>query len=110
MRDIPSSTAAGMCSGVALIGLSAAALGPSLLALAHAIAPPAHQAQSVGLVQLSGDVGGLLGPIVGTLLAGGDPGTPYVVSAALVLVALPAAVYIMFHRPPLQAIAAGGLG
>ncbi len=81
---------AGLGLGIVLIGVSAAALGPSLLALVSQATPAASRGGAVSLVQLLGDLGGLLGPIVCTLVVTRNPGTPYLVSAALLLLAFPA--------------------
>ncbi|MGC4059462.1 MAG: MFS transporter [Aquabacterium sp.] len=101
-----SSSFAGMGIGMSLLGLSAAALGPSLLALVEQTTPASHQGKAVGFVQLCGDVGGLLGPVIGTLLATSDAGAPYLASAALMLLSLPAALYLMRKHEPDLAIAA----
>lgn len=80
----------GLGLGIALMGAAAAALGPSLLALVSQATSADSRGGAVSLVQLLGDLGGLLGPLVCTLVATRDPGTPYLVSAALLLFAFPA--------------------
>ncbi len=83
---------AGLAAGLALVGLGAAGLGPSLLVLVGAIVPDDRQGTSVGLLQVSGDIGGTLGPLVGTAIFAG--GRAYLVSAALVALFVPLAVWL----------------
>lgn len=78
--------------GLACIGLSSGALGPSLLALVAEMTPHERRGMAVGVLQLCGDVGGTLGPLVGTALFAGSARTPYLVSAALLASFVPFAV------------------
>ena len=78
-----SSTPFGTLAGLALVGVGAAGLGPSLLVLMGAIVPPERRGAGTGLLQLCGDVGGMLGPLVGTALFAGSVALPYLGTAAL---------------------------
>jgi len=83
---------AGLLSGLAMIGLGAAGLGPSLLVVMGEIVPPERYGATVGLMGLCGDVGGMLGPLVGTAIFGG--GRAYLCAAALLIVFLPWALWL----------------
>jgi len=89
----PSLGAIGMIAGLGIIGLGTAGLGPSLLVIMGAIVPRERRGAAVGVMQLCGDVGGMLGPLVGTVLLSG--GAAYVVSAALLGLAMPLALYLV---------------
>jgi MFS family permease len=80
--------------GLALIGLGTGALGPSLLALMPRWVPPERQGTGVGALQLCGDTGGALGPLLGTALLAGSVSTPYLASAVLVASLLPVGVWL----------------
>jgi MFS family permease len=47
---------------------------------------------AIGMLQLCGDVGGTLGPLVGTALLADNLTTPYLVSAGLLALGAPLAV------------------
>ncbi len=89
-----SSHAAGIGAGLALVGLGTAGLGPSLLVIMGALVPKEGRATGVGLLQLCGDVGGMLGPLVGTALFAGNTAVPYVGTAALVAGFVPVALWL----------------
>jgi len=82
----------GMMLGLAFIGLGAAGLGPSLLVLVGEIVPDDRQGTSVGMLQVTGDVGGMLGPLVGTAIFGG--GRAYLVAAAVLGAFIPLAAWL----------------
>jgi hypothetical protein len=86
--------ARGIAAGVALIGFATAGLGPSLLVLMGEIVPRDRQGTGAGLLQLCGDVGGMLGPLVGTALFAGSVAIPYLGTAALVAGFVPAAAWL----------------
>ncbi|MGO8993344.1 MAG: MFS transporter, partial [Polyangiaceae bacterium] len=86
--------ALGIGVGIAIIGLGTAGLGPSLLVIMGAIVPRERQGTGAGLLQFCGDVGGMLGPLVGTALFAGNVSTPYVGTAALVACFVPAALWL----------------
>jgi hypothetical protein len=58
----------------------------------------------VGLLQFCGDVGGTLGPLVGTALFAGDTSVPYLGTAAIVACAAPLSIWLAV----LEARARGG--
>jgi MFS family permease len=82
----------GLLFGLALIGLGASGLGPSLLVIMGAIVPPERQGASVGALGVTGDLGGMLGPIVGTAIFCG--GRVYLVAAVLLAMFVPVAAWL----------------
>jgi MFS family permease len=84
----------GTAAGLVLIGIGTAGLGPSLLVLMGAIVPRERQGTGAGLLQLCGDVGGMLGPLVGTALFAGDVAIPYLGTAVMVACFVPSAVWL----------------
>jgi MFS family permease len=87
-------TAPGLATGLVLIGVGGGALGPSLLALLGQLVGSHERGVAVGMLQLCGDVGGTLGPLIGTAILAHDMRTPYLVAAALTASALPLAAGI----------------
>jgi MFS family permease len=79
---------------LALIGLGTGALGPSLLALVPRWVPEERRGLGVGALQLTGDAGGALGPLLGTALLAGSVSTPYLATAALVATFIPIGVWL----------------
>jgi MFS family permease len=86
--------ASGIAAGLALVGVGTAGLGPSLLVSMGAIVPPDRRGTGVGLLQLCGDVGGMLGPLVGTALFAKDTRVPYLLTAGLVACFVPVAAWL----------------
>jgi MFS family permease len=86
---------AALIGALILMGFSVAALGPSLLALVRQVSEPERTGISVGLLQLCGDVGGTLGPTVGTAVFAGDITRSYLVSAALLTLFLPVSAWLV---------------
>ena len=84
----------GLAIGLALVGAGGAGLGPSLLVLMGSLVPKERRGTGVGLMQLCGDVGGMLGPLVGTALFAGDTAVPYLATAGLVACFVPLAVWL----------------
>ncbi len=83
-------TSAGMLAGgLALIGFGMGSLASPLLALLGDLVPPAMRGSAVGCLQLFGDLGGTLGPIIGTSMFGMMGAAPYVATAALLVLVLP---------------------
>jgi MFS family permease len=78
-----------VAAGMALVGSGMGALGPSLLALLAALVEPERRGRGAGALQLCGDIGGVLGPIAGTMLIAYGAATPYLVSAAILTLVLP---------------------
>jgi MFS family permease len=85
-------TSTGLACGLGLIGVGGGALGPSLLALLGREVRGGERGVAVGMLQLCGDVGGTLGPLIGTALLATNLTTPYLVSAGLTALALPLAI------------------
>jgi len=85
-------TSIGLGCGLALIGIGGGALGPSLLTLLGQHVRGDERGVAVGMLQLCGDVGGAMGPLVGTALLASNLTTPYLVSAALMLLVVPLAI------------------
>jgi MFS family permease len=85
---------AGTALGIVVIGCGTAALGPSLLVLMGAIVPRERRGTGAGLLQLCGDSGGMLGPLVGTALFASSTTVPYLASAVLVACFLPIALWL----------------
>jgi MFS family permease len=84
-----------IAAGIALVGIGAAGLGPSVLVLMRAIVKPEALGTGVGLVQLAGDIGGMLGPLVGTSLLAEHVALPYFLTAALVFCFVPVARWLV---------------
>jgi len=84
----------GLAFGLALVGFGTAGLGPSLLVLLGELTPIEQRGTGVGLMQLCGDSGGMLGPLVGTALFVGSSTLPYLATAGLVLCFLPVALWL----------------
>jgi MFS family permease len=89
-----SSRGAAMAVGLAFVGVGAAGLGPSLLVLMGAIVPADRRGAGVGMLQLCGDLGGMLGPLVGTALFAGNTRVPYLGTAAFVACAIPLSLWL----------------
>lgn len=89
-----SSSAPGIALGLALVGLGGAGLGPSLLVVMGALVPRERRGTGVGMLQLCGDVGGMLGPLVGTALFASSTVVPYLGTAALVGCFIPLALWL----------------
>jgi MFS family permease len=78
-----------LATGLALIGLGMGTLTSPLLALLGDLVPSEMRGSAIGCLQLFGDAGGTLGPIVGTSMLGGTGALPYVATAALLALTLP---------------------
>jgi MFS family permease len=89
-----------LAAGVALVGLGMGGLGPSVLALLVDIVEPGRRGLGAGALQLCSDVGGVLGPIVGTSLVGRSTWGPYLLAAVVLTLVLPAALWLarLEHR------------
>jgi MFS family permease len=90
-----SSTATGLVAGIALMGLGSGALSPSLLALVSELVPQDRRGVAIGVLQLWGDIGGTLGPLVGTALFAGSLRAPYLVTAVLLACFIPLAARLL---------------
>jgi len=83
-----------LTAGAVLLGMGMAAIAPSLLALLGLEVPPERRGRATGLLQVYGDMGGTLGPIVGTALLAKGSAAPYLLSAGIVLCILPVALWL----------------
>jgi MFS family permease len=93
----------GIALGLALVGAGGAGLGPSLLVLMGRAVPAGRRATGAGLLQLCGDVGGTLGPLVGTALLADHTAAPYCAAAALLVCAVPLAIRLAREETALVA-------
>jgi MFS family permease len=84
----------GTAIGVGLVGLGTAGLGPSVLVLMGMVVPPDRRGTGAGVLQLCGDAGGMLGPLVGTALFAGTTALPYALTAVLVAAFIPVALWL----------------
>lgn len=84
----------GVAGGLVLVGFGTAGLGPSLLVLMGRIVPRERRGTGAGLLQFCGDIGGVLGPLVGTTLLSRDTAVPYLGTAAIVLAFAPVALWL----------------
>jgi predicted MFS family arabinose efflux permease len=85
----------GMVTGLALVAVGVAGLGPSALVLVSLVVPPEDRGAGVGVTQLCSDFGGMLGPLVGTALFAGDESRPYLFTAILVACFIPVALTLV---------------
>lgn len=85
---------AALVVGLALVGFGTAGLGPSLLVLLGELVPLDRRGVGVGLMQLAGDAGGMLGPLIGTALFAGSSTLPYLATAGVVVLFLPIALWL----------------
>jgi MFS family permease len=92
----------GVAIGLALIGLGAAGLGPSLLVMMGNVVPRERRGTGAGLLQLCGDVGGMLGPLVGTALFAGNTAVPYIAASVLIACIVPVAVWLAVDEKKLM--------
>ena len=82
-------TKLGLLAGLAIMGLAAGVLGPSLLAMVGSSVDQQRRGVAVGVLQLCGDVGGTLGPLAGTALFTDGVRTLYIVTAVVVACFVP---------------------
>jgi MFS family permease len=82
-----------------LLGVGAGALSSALLALLGAFVGIEQRGAGVGWLQLCGDIGGMLGPIVGSKLLGYSPGWAYNTTACVLLICLPVAAWLVAQTP-----------
>ncbi|MEO8878697.1 MAG: MFS transporter, partial [Polyangiaceae bacterium] len=81
-------------SSLTMLGVSIAALGPSVLALIGELVAPHLRGLAIGALSVCADVGGTAGPLVGTAIFSGDLSHPYEVSAFVIAVFVPAAFWL----------------
>ena len=80
---------------VGLVGCGMGAMNPCLVALLGLFVKPEVRGSAVGAVQLFGDIGGSLGPVVGGALFARSTGAPFWVSALVTGCALPAGLWLV---------------
>jgi MFS family permease len=83
----------GLLFGLALMGLGVGFMSPSLLALVGQSVSENYRGRAVSVLQLCGDLGGTLGPLVGTLLLTNSLSTPYLATAIILAIFFPIAVH-----------------
>ncbi len=88
-------TSGGVAVGLGIVGVAVACLGPSLLALLGRLVPPERRGLGVGALQVSADIGGSLGPLIGSALFSGAIATPYLFTAAVNALLLPIALWLI---------------
>lgn len=84
----------GLAVGIAIVGLGSSGLGPSVLVLLGAIVPRERRGTGAGVLQLCADVGGMLGPLVGTSIITGHIELAYSLTAALMACFIPVAMWL----------------
>ncbi len=102
-----SARTSGVAAGLAIMGVGVAGLSPSLLVLLGSIVPVERRGSAVGLLQLCGDLGGMIGPLLGTALLATDTAIPYVGTAVLVIGCAPIAAWLA--GPEMRAGKAAGV-
>lgn len=80
---------------MALVGIGMGATNPALLALVSGFVDPERRGGAVGVIQLLGDVGGTLGPIVGATLFAHSQGAPFLASAVLCVCVVPVGLWLV---------------
>lgn len=78
-----------VAAGMTLLGIGVAGLGPSLFALLGRFVAPERRGLGVGALQVATDLGGAIGPMVGTALFAGSLALPYLVTAGVSVLLLP---------------------
>ena len=87
-------SASSLGGGLALVGLGMGTLTTPLLALVGDVAPPEVRGSVVGAMQLFGDAGATIGPLLGTVLLGRSDVIAYAGTAALLVFVLPVAAWL----------------
>ncbi len=80
--------------GLALTGLGIATLTTPLAAFVGDLAEAGQRGRAVGWLQLAGDAGGALGPVVGASLLGRAAFLPFAGSAALLVLTVPVGLWL----------------
>ena len=88
-------TPAMLLAAVALVGLGTGAMNPCLVALLGRFVTHEVRGSAVGALQLFGDIGGTLGPVVGSSLFAYSTATPFLVSAVAAACAFPVGLYLV---------------
>jgi MFS family permease len=85
---------------IGVVGIGSAGLGPSVLVLLGDIIQPTERGLGAGLLQLCGDFGGMLGPLIGTSIFASSTELPYLVTAGLVMAFVPVALWLRRVEKP----------
>jgi MFS family permease len=96
----------GLLFGLTLLGASAGVLSSSLLSVVGDAAKREQLGAAVGVVQLCGDVGGVLGPIIGSALLVFGPAPTYTAGGVLIALFVPIAIGLARHQGALRSPAA----
>ena len=80
------------------MGIGVGAMSPALLALVGNAVSEGYRGRAVGALQLCGDFGGMLGPLVGTTLLASSLRTPYLATAALLAGFIPLVARFLANR------------
>jgi MFS family permease len=89
-------SAAVMAAGLAFVGLGMGALTSPLLAMLGDLVPPDMRGSAVGCLQLFGDAGGTLGPVVGASLLATGGNLAFVGTVVLIILTLPVAGWLVW--------------
>jgi MFS family permease len=81
--------------GMAFLGFGVAGLGPSLMSLVGRIVPPERRGFGVGALQVTTDLGGAVGPLVGSALFSGSLLVPYLVAAGVNAALIPFGILLI---------------
>jgi MFS family permease len=100
-------SAGSLGGGLALIGLGMGTLTTPLLALVGDVAPPERRGSVVGAMQLFGDAGATIGPLLGTVLLGRSDVVAYAGTAALLVFVLPVAAWLAIVERRTAEVVAG---
>lgn len=100
-------SASSLGGGLALVGLGMGTLTTPLLALVGDVAPPEVRGSVVGAMQLFGDAGATIGPLLGTVLLGRSDVIAYAGTAALLVFVLPVAAWLAIVERRMSAVAVG---
>lgn len=85
--------------GVGALGVGVGALGPSVLALLAQLVPPTMRGVAVGAIQVAADLGGALGPLLGTAFFASSVQGPYLFGAVVLAFFVPPALWLTRARP-----------
>ena len=80
---------------MALVGIGMGGTSPALVALVSGFVDPERRGGAVGVIQLLGDVGGTLGPIVGATLFAYSYSAPFLASAVLCVGVVPVGLWLV---------------
>lgn len=92
-----------LVAGLVLVGIGMGALNVPLLALLGDVVKPNRRGSAVGSFQLMGDLGGTIGPLLGTsFVAWWGVERPYLGMTILLVLAIPVAIWLVRHEEPIR--------